>query len=84
MEFAEALIFLKYEWSTKFKLNNKKNRANYQNVSQERKTMNTKNLIYQLFSRKKKLCIEKRGGNEDSLFGAYEQNENHQFSYADI
>ena len=33
MEFAEALIFLKYEWSTKFKLNNKKNRANYQNVS---------------------------------------------------
>ena len=55
----------------------KKKRANYQNVSTERKTINTKNLICCFFSRKKKLYIKKGDqGNDEltSLFDAYEQN----------
>ena len=65
----------------------KKKRVNYQNVSKERKTKNTKksSIIFSVVKRNYVLKEEDWGNDElNSLFDAYEQNQNHQFSYIDI
>ena len=78
MKFAEALVFLKREWFYKFELNE---------IEKSEPSEFLKQFICCFFSRKKKLYIEKKNWDNDessSLFDAYEQNENHNFSDEDI
>ena len=87
MKFADAFIFLKREWSNKFELNEEEKNILLECVK-GKKNYEHKIISFVVFSLVKRNYILKKDdwGNDEStsLFDAYEQNENHMFSYVDI
>ena len=86
-KFVQLLIFLKNKWSSEFKLNDdEKNELS--ECLKGKKNYEHKKITFVVFSvvRRNYILRKEDWGNDEStsLFDAYEQNENHMFSDADI
>ena len=78
------MVFLKCEWFTKFVLNEEE-KSELSEYLEGKKTKKVSFSTFFVVTRNYRLKKENWGNDESSsLFDAYEQNENHQFSYADI